>query len=126
METILSLAAVYGEITFSHIHDPRYREDPRYKAFREKTRIFIIPRPGPATSGQRLEVGITVRTRNGETLRQDLRYPLMSAAEIQQKFRYLAGLRLDGNRVADLERKLMGIETQQDVASLVRELELPY
>src|SRR5919106_4011977 len=33
METILSLAAVYGDITFQHIHDPKYREDPRYRAF---------------------------------------------------------------------------------------------
>ena len=76
--------------------------------------------------GQRLEIGITVRTRNGETLRQELRYPLMSEAEIQQKFRHLAGLRLDSNGVANLERKLMAVEAEKDVVSLVRELELPY
>jgi 2-methylcitrate dehydratase PrpD len=29
LETILCLAAVYGEITLRHIHDPSYREDPR-------------------------------------------------------------------------------------------------
>ena len=33
METILTLAAVYGEITFNHIHDPSYLDDPRCKAF---------------------------------------------------------------------------------------------
>ena len=126
METILSLAAVYGEITFSHIHDPSYGADPRVKAFRGRARIFIIPRPGPATTGQRLETSVTVRTRNGETLRQELRYPLMSEAEIQQKFRNLVGLRLDSDRVADLERKLMAIEAEENVASLVREFELPY
>ncbi|MBI4189179.1 MAG: MmgE/PrpD family protein [Betaproteobacteria bacterium] len=127
MQTILSLAAVYGELTFSHIHNPRYREAPEFKAFQERARIFIIPRPGrPAGMGERLEMGITVRTRNGETLSQKLRYPLMSEAEIKQKFRYLAGLRLDGNEVAGLEKKLMAIEAEKDVASLVRELEIPY
>lgn len=126
METILSLAAVYGEITFPHIHDPRYREDPRVKAFRKKARIFIVPRPDRATMGQRLEMGITVRTRNGETLHQELRYPLMSDTELQQKFRNLAGLRLNSGRVADLERKLRAIESEKNVASLIRELEVPY
>ena len=67
-----------------------------------------------------------VRLRNGKTLQQELRYPLMSEAEIQQKFRNLAGLRLDSDRVANLERKLMAIETEDNVASLMRELELPY
>ena len=126
LETILCLAAVYGEITFTHIHDPRYREDPRFKAFRERARIFIIPRPGPATQSQRMEMGITVRTRNGKTLRQELRFPVMTETEIQQKFHYLVGLRLDAKRVADLERKLKAIETEQNVAPLIRELEIPY
>jgi hypothetical protein len=76
--------------------------------------------------GQRLEMGIKVRTRSGEALSQNLRYPLMSEAEIQQKFRYLAGLRLDANAVAELEKKLLAIEAQSDVAVLVRELEIPY
>ena len=49
MQTILSLAAVHGEITFAHIHDPRYREDARVKTFKERARIFLVPRPGPAT-----------------------------------------------------------------------------
>ena len=126
METILRLAAVYGEITFAHIHDPRYREDPRVKAFQDRARIFIVPRPGPATRGQRMEMGITVRTRNGKALRQELRFPVMSEAEIQQKFRNLAGLRLDKGRVADLESKLKAIEAERNVAALIRELEIPY
>ena len=33
MHTILCLAAVYGELNFSHIHQPRYREAPDFKAF---------------------------------------------------------------------------------------------
>ena len=126
METILSLAAVYGEINFKHIHDPSYREDPRFKAFRDRVRIFIIPRPEPATSGQRLEMGITVHTRSGEVLHQELRFPLMTEEEMQHKFRDLVGLRVDSSRVTDLERKLKSIETVDNVAPLIRELELDY
>jgi hypothetical protein len=120
------MAAVYGEITFAHIHDQRYREAPEFKAFQERARIFIIPRPSPATMGQRMEMGLTVRTRKGETLRQDLRYPLMTETEIQQKFQALAGLRFDHAGVAHLEGRLRAIETEKNVDSLVKELELPY
>jgi 2-methylcitrate dehydratase PrpD len=124
LEAILSLAAVYGEITFPHIHDPRDREDPRVQAFRERARIFILPRPEPASMGQRLDMGLTVRTRSGEALRQELRYPLMTMAEIEQKFRDLVGLRLESHRVADLERQLKAIESVENVAPLIHELEL--
>ena len=74
--------------------------------------------------GQRLDMGLTVRTRSGEALRQELRYPLMTAAEIQQKFRDLVGLRLESQRVADLERQLQAIASVENVAPLIRELEL--
>ena len=124
MPIVLSLAAVYGEVTFPHIHDPRYREDSRFTAFRNRARIFIIPRPERATKGQRLEMTVTVRTRNGATLSQELRYPLMSEAEIQQKFRTLAGLRLDSRRVEELERRLRAMETEVDVAGFMSGLEL--
>ncbi len=126
METILTLAAVYGDITFQHIHDPKYWEDPRYKAFQERARIFIIPRPGPATMGGRLEMGLRVRTRGGEVLQQDLRYPLMSEEEIQEKFRKLVGLRLDNEKVAELERKLKAVESMDTVAPLISEMEVAY
>ena len=124
LETILALAAVYGEITFQHMHDPRYRQDPRVQAFRDRARIFILPRPEPASMGQRLDMGLTVRTRSGEALRQELRYPLMTMAEIEQKFRDLAGLRLESRQVADLERQLQAIESVEHVAPLIRALEL--
>jgi 2-methylcitrate dehydratase PrpD len=124
LETILALAAVYGEITFQHIHDPSYRDDSRVKAFQDRARLFILPRPGPASMGQRLDMGLTVRTRSGAVLRQELRYPLMTAAELEQKFRELVGLRLESRRVADLERQLKAIESVGNVAPLIRELEL--
>ena len=126
MPTVLSLAAVYGEITFAHINDPRYRADPRVKAFQERVRIFIVPRSGPATRAQRMETALTVRTRDGKALRQELRYPVLTEDEIQQKFHTLAGLRLDRQRASELERKLKAIETEQNVRSLIRELEIPY
>jgi 2-methylcitrate dehydratase PrpD len=126
METILALAAVYGEITFQHIHDSKYREDPRVRDFRERARIMIIPRPQAATAGERLEMDITVRTREGEVLHQELRYPLMSEEEIQQKFRNLVGMRLKGSQVADLEKKLKAVETAENVAPLIGELAIDY
>jgi 2-methylcitrate dehydratase PrpD len=124
MQTILALAAVYGDITFQHIHDPSFQEDPRVQAFKERARIFIVPRPEPASMGQRLDMGLTVRTRSGQELRQELRYPLMTAAEIEQKFRTLVGLRLESRKVADLERQLKAIESVENVAPLICELEL--
>ncbi len=124
METVLTLAAVYGEITFNHIHDPAYLQDPRCRAFQERARIMIIPRAGRASQRARLEMGITVRTRGGESVRQDLRYPLMTEDEIQQKFRALAGLRVSADRALDLERKLLAVEQEENVATLFQELEI--
>ena len=124
MPVILSLAAVYGDITFPHIHDPKYQEDPRFIAFRKRARIFIIPRPDRATKGQRLEMTVTVRTRKGEALSQELRYPLMTESELQNKFRTLAGMRLDSGRAAALEKRLLAMESETDVAGFMTELEL--
>lgn len=124
METILTLAAVFGEITFNHIHDPSYLQDPRCRAFQERARIMIIPRAGPGTQGQRLEMGITVRTGNGEVLQQNLRYPLMSEDEIQEKFRTLVGLRVSADRARDLEKKLLAVEQEENVGPLFQQLEI--
>ena len=126
MPTILSMAAVYGEVTFTHIYDDRYREDPRFKAFQERARIIIIPRVAPPVQGAILQMGMTVRKQGGEELSQEVRLPALSEEEIQQKFRYLAGLRLNKDRVADLERKLKAVETLENVAPLVSELEVDY
>ena len=125
METILSLAAVFGEVTFDHIYDDSYRSDPRYQAFRQRVPVFIIPREGVATRGERLNSGITLRTTLGEVFRQELRYPAMSEEELKQKFRKLAGRRLEESQVLDLERQLLSIETVSDVGTLVEQLELP-
>ena len=124
METILTLAAVFGEITFNHIHDPSYLQNPRCRAFQERARIMIIPRAGPGTQGQRLEMGITVRTGNGEVLQQNLRYPLMSEDEIQEKFRTLVGLRVSADRAMDLEQKLLAVEQEENVGPLFQQLEI--
>ncbi len=85
---------------------------------------MIIPRAGPANTADRLQMGITVRTRSGEVIQQDLRYPLMSEDEIQEKFRTLAGLRMSADRVLDLERKLLAVEQVENVAPLFQQLEV--
>ena len=126
METVLSLAAVYGEVTFNHVHDPKYREDPEFRDFRDRVRIVIVPRPELDTRGERLDIGITVRTRSGRELSQELRYPLMAEEEIEQKFRNLAGLRMGAEEVLELEKKIKNVETMSNVAPLVATLELDY
>ena len=124
METVLTLASVYGDITFNHIHDPSYLQDPRCAAFQERTRILIIPRAGRASQGARLEMGITVRTRDGESVTQDLRYPLMTEDEIKQKFRTLVGLRTSPDRALELENSLLAVEESDNVAPLFQQLEI--
>jgi 2-methylcitrate dehydratase PrpD len=79
---------------------------------------------GLPSVGHEVVDGLGEQYRSGEVLRQDLRYPLMTEAELQQKFRDLVGLRLESRRVADLERQLKGIESMENVAPLIRALEL--
>jgi hypothetical protein len=50
----------------------------------------------------------------------------MSEEEIQQKFRKLVGLRLDNEKVAELERKLKAVESMDTAAPLIGEMEVPY
>lgn len=126
LEIILSLATVFGQVTFDHIFDDAYRADPRYQAFRQRVPIFIIPREDLATRGERLNAGITNHTTSGSVLARELRYPPMTEKGLKQKFRKLAGRRLNDSRVRDLERQLLSIDTVLDVATLVEQLELPY
>ena len=118
------MAAVFGELNFQHIHDSKYYEDPRVEAFKE--RVKLLPAPGWGSQGSRLEVTVRVRTRNGEVLSQELRYPLMSKEELQHKFRSLVGLRVNKEKVLDLESKLKNIEAIDNVDLLISELEIDY
>ena len=122
---VLSIAACYGEYTFKNAHDPSYRTDPRYLAFQKRTKVTVVPLTGKGSTDRahRLDAGMTVRTRKGE-FSQKVSYPLMTQEEIEQKFRTLVGLRLDQARTTELERKLKGLESLDNVATLVSDLEL--
>ncbi|MBI2866208.1 MAG: MmgE/PrpD family protein [Chloroflexi bacterium] len=122
LPTALSLAVVFGEVGFQHFHDARYYDDPRVKAFEERVRPF--PRPGKGSPGSRLQMQMRVFTRDGRVLTTDMRYPLMNREELQQKFHALVGLRASQERVLELERKLKSIESMEDVAPFIAELEL--
>src|SRR5262249_52101168 len=100
--TMAALAAVYREVRFEHIHDPRHQEDPRVRAFLHGGQVSVV-RPGREAV---LDPTPTTRPRSGAELRRELHSPPMTPAELQQKFRNLAGLRLDSGQVADLERQL--------------------
>ena len=126
MESILAVTAVHGELSFSHIHRPGFREDPRVAAFLDRARILIIPRPGHSPRGDRLDIGLTVRTTGGQEISQDLRYPPMDFGEIQQKFRALAGLRMAHSDILALEQQLLDVAATPDIAPLVSALEMPY
>lgn len=67
---------------------------------------------------------MTIRTRNGAEYRQKVSYPLMTQQEIEQKFRELVGLRLDNSRTLELERKLKAVDTLDNVAKLVDDLQM--
>lgn len=119
LATMLSLAAIFGDVNFEHIHEARYYEDPRIEAFSK--RVKVLPDAG---MGGRREAKVEVRTRDGKVLTQQLRFPQVDEAFLQRKFRYLAGLRLNENRVLDIEGKIKGIAAVADVTPLFEELEL--
>lgn len=55
---------------------------------------------------------------------QDVNYPLMTQADLEQKFRQLVGFGLDNARTMDLDRKLKAVEQMANVAALVSDLEI--
>lgn len=121
LPTVLGLAAVFGEVTYGHTHKARYYDAPRVKAFEE--RVKLLPHPGLAAWGERMEARVAVRTTCGQTIRQERRYPLMTEEEIQQKFRTLVSLRVPRERALDIEQKIKGIESMDNVDFLVSSLE---
>ena len=123
-ETVLSLAACYGEFTFQHAHDLAYCKDQRYLDFRKRTRVKIVPRTGPSLRAHRLQADMTVRTRGGGVFQLAVDYPLMTQADLERKFFELAGMRMDKARIMDLDRKLKGVEQMDNVAKLVEALEI--
>jgi 2-methylcitrate dehydratase PrpD len=127
-ETIMLLAACYGEYTFKHAHDPRYLTDPRFVAFQKRVRVTLVPREDITLAGRswKLKAGMTVRTRDGSVYETEANHPLMTQSDIEQKFQELVGLRLDQARTMDLERKLKEVESIDNVAKLVRDLEIAY
>jgi len=125
-ETVLCLAAFYGDYTFKHAHDPRYCKDPRFVAFQKRGPVTIVPREGPADRAHRLKAAMIVRTRDGSVFKEEVNYPLMTQPEIEQKFRDLVGLRLDNAQMLNLDRRLKGLENIDNVAKLVSDLEIAY
>ncbi|MFC2048455.1 hypothetical protein ACFLSK_03380, partial [Chloroflexota bacterium] len=123
--TILSLAAVFGEVGFQHIHDIRYYQDTRVEAFKE--RVKLLPHRTQGTAVSPLQMQLRIRTHNGEVMSEALPsgYPSMNEEELQCKFRTLVGLRVNEKKVLDLERKLKGIEEVNNIAPVISELELP-
>lgn len=125
VETVLSLAAVFGEFTYSHAHDMKYVEDPRVVAFLEREPIVQVPRTKSNSRSGRLTTGLLVRLKVGTEYREESKYPLMTQDEIQHKFRNLAGLRLEHDDVMKLERDLLAVESMEDVSPLVKQLGMP-
>ena len=122
---VLSLAACYGEYTFKNSHDPSYRTNQRFIDFQKRVRVSVVPLTGDDATDRahRLGAGMTVRTRKGE-FKREVTYPLMTPEEIDQKFRDLVGLRMDKAHTADLERKIKSVDTLDNVAKLVDDLQI--
>ena len=118
--TILSIAAVFGEVGFQHIHDAKYYHDPRVEAFKQRVKLL------PQRTGSKA-MQLCIHTRNGKVFSKELKsyLPSMKEEELQLKFRALTGLRVNHNKVLDLERKLKNIEEVNNIAPLISELELP-
>jgi MmgE/PrpD N-terminal domain len=123
-QEFIALAAVYGEITFQHIHDPSYREDPRVKAFRGPGTSLDHPTARASQHGAAAGYepdGADPQWRGaapGAAVPPDDRG--RDPAEVPGS----GGLRLESRRVADLERQLKAIAYVENVAPLIRELEL--
>ncbi len=127
-ETVISLAACYGDYTFRHAHELSYVTDPRFVAFRKRVPFTVVLREGPGADNRahRLQAGITVRTVDGKTYQQQASYPLMTQEELEHKFKALAGLRLDAAKTAALDRKLKDVAGMDNVAKLVSDLQIAY
>ena len=122
-------ALLDGRVTLRSFETTRLT-DPRLHALMQ--RIRVVPQSDfVGRYPQAMPTRVTVRTAAGHVYRQEVDYPLghpkspMSDRQVEEKFRILAGRKLDRARIGKLIESVWTLERLNDIGALMPLLRIP-
>jgi len=118
--TVCAIAAAHGRLDFYRLHDPAGAMDDAARAMQE--RVTFVGRDDWKDMEAGRRAIVTIRTRDGRTLTEEVRHQPMSAAELDRKFDDLTLPRLGAERSARVARALKGMAEAANVKPLTAEM----
>lgn len=117
---VCAIAAAHGRLDFYRLHDPAGAMDAAAVDMQRRVRFVGREDWTDMEAGRRAIV--TIRTRDGRTLVEDVRHRPMDAVELDAKFRDLVTPRFGAGKTAKVAALLRGLASAASVRPLASEL----
>lgn len=118
--TVCAIAAAHGELDFYKLHDPAGAMDDASRAMQERVRFVGRDDWTDLEAGRRAIV--TIKTKDGAVLSEDVKHTPMSPAELADKFERLVTYRLGAASCAVLAAMLRELPAAASVRPLMTAL----
>jgi len=118
--SVCAIAAATGKLDFYVLHDPNGITDPRVADMQKK--IKFVGRDDWKGQEHGLHAIVTIRTRRGDTLREEVWHEPMTVAELDRKFDELVIPRLGPEKARRVSQLLKNLAEAASVRPLMIEL----
>lgn len=117
---VCAIAAAHGRLDFYQLHDPAGALDAAARDMQQ--RVTFIGREDWTSMEAGRHAIVTIRTRAGKTLTEEVWHQPMNAAELDRKFDGLVAPRFGAGKSARVAQLLKGLETAASIKPLMLEL----
>jgi 2-methylcitrate dehydratase PrpD len=118
--TVCAIAAAHGRLDFYRLHDPAGAMDDA--AHEMLPRVKFVGREDWTDLEAGRRAIVTIQTRRGQTLTEDVRHRTMTGEELQKKFDALVIPRFGRDKTGEVTRLLLSLETAASVKPLMTAL----
>ena len=118
--TVCTIAAAHGKLDFYKLHDPAGAMDDASLAMQQRVRFVGRDDWTDLEAGRRAIV--TIKTKAGVTLTEQVNHTAMTQNELFNKFKYLVEYRCGAEKCARLADRLQTLAAANSVKSLMSEL----
>ena len=119
--TVCAIAAAHGKLDFYRLHDPAGAMDAA--AIEMQNRVRFVGRDDWTDLQAGHRAIVTIRTRGGGTLTEEVRHRPMDAAELDRKFRDLVEPRLGGEKTGTVGVMLKRLDSGANIRPLMEALQ---
>ena len=117
---VCAIAAAHGKLDFYRLHDPAGALDAAARDMQQRVK-FVGREDWKGMEAGRHAI-VTIKTRAGKTLTEEVWHQPMTVAELDRKFHDLVTPRFGAEKAARLERLLKELESTASVKPLMMEL----